>query len=106
MDPPPTRAPVCLSVDVSQNERIGYTIGAKKTHLSVKDYAFFPYLLKQIAPVAPGTMENEVFSPLLEQFMLTPLVCWVSALINYSNLLQPLSVVTSANTFLRLYWFY
>ncbi|CAF97064.1 unnamed protein product [Tetraodon nigroviridis] len=22
-------------------------------------------------------MENEVFSPLLEQFMLTPLVCWV-----------------------------
>lgn len=29
-----------------------------------------------------GNMENEVFTPLLEQFMLTPLVCWV---IKYSN---------------------
>ncbi|XP_013860589.1 girdin [Austrofundulus limnaeus] len=26
---------------------------------------------------ARGNMENEVFTPLLEQFMLTPLVCWV-----------------------------
>ncbi|MEQ2205873.1 Girdin, partial [Xenoophorus captivus] len=24
-------------------------------------------------------MENEVFTPLLEQFMLTPLVCWVKS---------------------------
>lgn len=33
-------------------------------------------------------MENEVFTPLLEQFMLTPLVCWVSSLISYSDVLS------------------
>uniref|UniRef100_A0A8C9YGB9 Coiled-coil domain containing 88A n=1 Tax=Sander lucioperca TaxID=283035 RepID=A0A8C9YGB9_SANLU len=35
-------------------------------------------------------MESEVFTPLLEQFMLTPLVCWVSSLntvANYSNVM-------------------
>ena len=34
-------------------------------------------------------MESEVFTPLLEQFMLTPLVCWVRSLMSHSNTLIP-----------------
>lgn len=32
--------------------------------------------------MALENMDSEVFTPLLEQFMLTPLVCWVSPVFN------------------------
>lgn len=38
-------------------------------------------------------MENEVFTPLLEQFMLSPLVCWVRS---YRNPPSSLSVWVSS----------
>lgn len=75
----------------------------KQIHLSPKGAHFLfsslppPWLLNLTAPVVlekekKRNMESEVFTPLLEQFMLTPLVCWVSS---------PPSLINSSNVSLR-----
>lgn len=91
-----------LSVACSHNERrfnwINYMSGVKRN-------AFLSDLKREKTHICwnkrrQENMENEVFTPLLEQFMLTPLVCWVSSLISYSDVSWARQLITPCCSFI------